>query len=139
MDVALTAKHANPASVVVVIVLPFACYGQSMTTSDLENFGEGTAEGMKQSFDVAEPEFATYSLDSHAVWIERVKGTPKNHPESQFTFEIACTMLEKGAVCWLAMAADAASLQAFERSMVSLNGGTAAVLVPETAFSAPKP
>ena len=115
VELAMTAKHGNPASVVVVMALPFACYGQTMTVSDLENFGEGAAQGMKQTFDLTDPVQTNYSLGSHTMWIERADGTPKNHAESSFTFEIACTVLEKGAVCWMTMAADAASLQAFEQ------------------------
>ena len=139
VEVALTAKHGNPASVVVVIALPFGCYGQTMTASDLANFGEGASEGMKQTFEITEPMEATYSLGSHTVWIERAKGTPKDHPENPFTFEIACTVLEKGAACWMTMAADAASLQAFEQGTVTLDGEAPAALVPLTAFLPNKP
>ncbi len=110
-----------------------------MTVSDLENFGEGAAEGMKQTFDVTLPVQTTYLLGSHTVWIERADGTPKNHAENPFTFEIACTVLEKGAACWMTMAADAASLQAFEQGTVSLDGEAATKLVPTTAFLPNKP
>ena len=139
VDVALTAKHGTPASVVVVLALPFACYGQTITERDLANFGAGAAEGMKQSFEITEPVEATYSLGSHTLWIERAKGTPKHHSESQFTFEIACTVLTKGAACWMTMAADAASLETFEQSTVSLEGDAPAALVPATAFLLNKP
>ena len=105
-----------------------------MTVSDLENFGEGAAQGMKQTFDLTDPVQTTYPLGSHTMWIERANGTPKNHAESSFTFEIACTVLEKGAVCWMTMAADAASLQAFEKGTVSLDGETATTLVPANTF-----
>ena len=44
VEVAFTARHGTPASVIVVLALPFACYGQAMTASDLENFGAGAAE-----------------------------------------------------------------------------------------------
>jgi hypothetical protein len=134
VEVVLTAKHGTPASVVVVTALPFACYGQNMKAGDLKNFGAGAAEGMKQTFEVTEPVEANYSLGTHAVWIERAKGTPKHHPENPFTFEIACTVLEKGAACWMTIAADAASLQAFEQGTVSLDGEVPAALVPATAF-----
>src|ERR1039458_662071 len=122
VEVALTAKHGTPASVVVVLALPFACYGQTMTAKDLANFGAGAAEGMKQSFEITEPVEANYLLGSHTVCIERAKGTPKHRPESPFTFEIACTVLTKGAACWMTMAADAAALEAFEQGRVSLEG-----------------
>lgn len=139
VEVALTAKHGTPASVVVVLALPFACYGQTMTPKDLANFGAGTAEGMKQSFEITEPVEAAYALGSHTVWIERAKGTPKHHPESPFTFEVACTVLTKGAACWMTMATDAASLEAFEQGMVSLEGDAPAALVPATAFLPDEP
>jgi hypothetical protein len=130
----MTAKHGNPASVIVVTALPFSCYGQTMTVSDLANVGGGASEGMKQTFDLTEPQQATYSLGSHTLWIERAKGTPKTHAESSFTFEIACTVLQKGAVCWMTMAADAASLKDFEQSKVTLEGEPPTALVPASAF-----
>lgn len=139
VEVAMTAKHGDPMSVVVVTALPFACYGQTMTVSDLPNLAEGAAEGMKQSFDISEPVQTTYSLGSHTVWIQRATGNPKTREGSPFTFEIACTVLAKGAVCWMTMAADTASLDAFEQGTVSLDGEPAAALVPATAFLPNKP
>jgi hypothetical protein len=139
VEVVLTAEHGNPASVVVVTALPFACYGQAMTVSDLENFGEGAAQGMEQALDVTEPIQATYSLGSHTVWIERGEGTPKARGESPFTFEIACTVLKKGAACWMTMAAEPASLQAFEQGTVSLDGEAETKLVPANPFLPDKP
>jgi hypothetical protein len=134
VDVVLTARHGTPASVVVVTALPFACYGQAMKPGDLANFGAGAAEGLKQTFDVTEPVEGNYTLGSHAVWIERAKGAPKGHPENSFTFEIACTVLSKGAACWMTMAADWASLRAFEKAPVTLDGEPFAELVPQHAF-----
>lgn len=139
VEVAMTAKHGSPASVVVVMALPFSCYGQTMTVSDLENFGEGAAEGMKQTFDLTEPAQTTYTLERHMMWIERAKGSPKHHPESSFSFEIACTVLEKGAACWMTMAANAASLQEYEKGAVSLDGEAATQLVPVNVFLPDKP
>lgn len=139
VEVALTARHGSPASVVVVTALPFACYGQALTVNDLANFGEGASEGMKQTFDLAAPQETTYSLGSHTLWIERATGTPKNEAASRFTFEIACTVLEKGAVCWMTMAANAASLSDFEQSQVSFDGGPPMALIPATVFLPSKP
>jgi hypothetical protein len=139
VELAMTAKHGSPASVVVIMALPFSCYGQTMAESDLENFGKGAAEGMKQTFVISGPVDATYSLGRHTVWIERASGTPKNHVERPFTFEIACTVLEKGAVCWMTLAADAASLKGFEQGTVSLDGEAATKLVPADAFVPKKP
>ena len=132
--VVLTAKHGAPASVVVVTALPFACYGQPLKPGDLANFGAGAAEGLKQTFDVTDPVQGNYTLGSHDFWIERAKGTPKGHPENPFTFEIACTVLEKGAACWMTMAADWHSLRAFERAQVTLDGEISPELVPANAF-----
>jgi len=134
VEVVLTAKHGTPASVVVVMALPFACYGQSLKPGDLANFGSGAAEGLKQTFDITNPVEGNYTLGSHAVWIERAKGTPKGHPENPFTFEIACAVLEKGAACWMIMAADWPHLRDFQRSPVTLDGDTFAELVPRHSF-----
>ena len=134
-QIVFTAKQATPASVVVIVALPFACYGQTMTASDLPGFGAGAAEELKETFEVAaDPVQGNYSLGSHSVWIERAKGTPKGHPESQYTFEIVCTVLEKGAACWMAMVADDTSLQAFEQGAVSFDGEPATALVPANAL-----
>jgi len=134
VEVVLTAKHGTPASVIVVMALPFACYGQSLKPGDLENFGAGAAEGMKQTFDVTDPVEGNYTLGSHAVWIERAKGTPKGHPENPFTFEVVCTLLTKGAICWTVMATDWPSLRAFERAQVTLDGEISPELVPPHSF-----
>ncbi len=139
VQVALTAKHGDPASVIVVMVLPFACYGQTMTAADLASLGEGASEGMKQTFVLSDPATATYTLGGHSMWIERAPGASKDHVERPYTFEIACTVLQKGAACWLTMAADSASLQAFEQAKVSLDGEPAAALVPTNIFLPDKP
>ncbi|SPE30624.1 exported hypothetical protein [Candidatus Sulfotelmatomonas gaucii] len=130
IDVAMTARHGESASVMVVLALPFDCYGQTLTASDLENFGIGAAAGLKQSFAIMSQAQGNYSLGTHPVWIERADGTPKGHPENPYTFEIACTVLEKGAACWTAMAADAASLRDFEQQAVTLEGDRFGALVP---------
>jgi len=134
VEVVLTAKQGTPASVVVVMALPFACYGQTLKPGDLANFGSGAAEGLKQTFDITEPVEGNYTLGSHAVWIERAKGTPKGHPENPFTFEIVCAVVTKGAVCWMTMAADWHGLHAFENAPVTLDGETSLELVPPHSF-----
>jgi hypothetical protein len=134
VQVALTARHGDPASVFVVVELPFACFGQSISAKDLPGFAQGASEGIKQSFDVSDPVYGDYSLGSHGMWIERAKGTPKGHPEATYTVEIACTLLKKGAVCWMAMAADQDSLKVFEQGQVALEDEGPAALVPATAF-----
>jgi hypothetical protein len=134
VEVVFTAKQGAPASVVVVMALPFACYGQTMKPSDIANFGAGAAEGLKQTFEITDPVQGNYTLGSHAIWVERAKGTPKGHSENPFTFEIACSVLTKGAVCWMTMAADWHSLHAFERAPVTLDGETSPELVPPHSF-----
>jgi len=134
VEVVFTAKRGTPATVVVVMALPFACYGQTLKASDLGNFGAGAGEGLKQTFDIADPVQGKYALGSHAVWIERAKGTPKGHPNDAFIFETACTVLAKGAVCWLTVAADWGNLRAFEQSPVTLGGDRFDALVPAHAF-----
>jgi hypothetical protein len=134
VQLSLTARHGEPASVVVVMELPFGCFGQTMSDKDLPGFAQGASEGIKQSFDVSEPVYGSYTLGSHSMWAERAKGTPKGHPELPYTVEIACILLKKGAVCWMAMAADDASLQIFEKSPVVLEGEAPAALVPPAAF-----
>ena len=132
--VPFTARRGNPSSVIVVVELPFDCYGQLMTEQDLAGFGLGAADGLKQEFDLIDPVFGLYSLGSHRLWIERAKGSPKGHPETQYTMEIACSILQKGAACWMTMAADEASLHAFENGSVTLDGDAATPLVPASAF-----
>jgi len=134
VEVVFTAKRGTPASVVVVIALPFACYGRALKADDLANFGAGAAEGLKQTFDITDPVEGNYTLGSHDFWIERAKGTPKGHPENHFTYKIACSVLTKGAVCWMTMAADWHSLRAFERGQVTLDGDISPELVPPHSF-----
>jgi hypothetical protein len=134
VQVALTARHGNPASVLVVVELPFDCFGQSMGAKDLPGFAQGASEGIKQNFDVSEPVSSDYKLGSHSMWIERSKGSPKGHPEISYTVEITCTLLKKGAVCWMGMAADDDALKAIEAAPVVLEGESPVALVPATAF-----
>ena len=134
VQVALTARHGDPASVMIEVALPFDCFGEPMTEAQLPGFASGASEGLKQSFDLGEPVTANYSLGSHTMWIERVKGTPKGHPELPYTVEITCGLLKKAAVCWMAMAADDTALRTFERGVVNLDGESSGALVPPTAF-----
>ncbi len=137
IHVAQTARHGDPASVIVIVELPFACFGQTMEAGDLPGFGSGAADGLKQVFDLTNPVVGTYALGSHSFWIERAKGNPKGQAGVQYTMEIACSVLKKGAVCWMAMAADEASLRAFEQMPVALDGEAATPLVPSISFSKP--
>ncbi len=134
VNLSLTARHGAPASVMVIVELPFDCLGQAATEKDLPGFAQGASEGLKQNFDLAEPVTASYTLGSHSLWIERAQGSPKGHPEIGYTVEIACSLLRKAAVCWMTMAADADALKIFESGAVTLEGDPAAPLVPATAF-----
>jgi hypothetical protein len=133
-QIALSARHGSPASTVVAVVLPFACLGAEMTEKDLPGMGAGAIEGVRQNFDIAEPVYGSYSLGSHSVWIERVHGSLKGHSEVQYTVETVCSVLKKGAVCWMALAADEAALQTFEHGAVALDSEAPTALVPADAF-----
>lgn len=134
LEVPLTARHGVPASVIVVVVLPIACYGQPITENSLPDLGAGAAAGLKQSFTVTGPVTASYTVAGHRMWIERARGIPLGKTTPAYTLEIACTVLKKEAVCWLAQAADESSLQAFESTPVTLDGQAAPALVPEDTF-----
>jgi hypothetical protein len=133
-QIALTARHGDPASIVVVVVLPFDCFGQTMTGKDLPDFASGASEGLRKSFTLADPLHAEYKLGAHSMWAERAKGALKDHPDVLYTVETVCSVLKKGAVCWMAMAKDDAALDTFERGAVSLDGEAPAALVPASAF-----
>ena len=134
VQIALTARHGDPTSVMVEVALPFACFGKELTDKDLPGFAQGASEGLKQSFDIGEPVYGSYQLGTHGMWIERAKGAPKGHPELPYSVEIACSLLKKAAVCWMAMAADDAALHTFEHGAVTLDGEAPMALVPLTAF-----
>jgi hypothetical protein len=133
-QIGFTARHGNPTSVIVEVALPFDCYGQQFAQDDLPGFGTGAAEGIKQNFDIGNPQAATYALGTHHLWAERVLGTPKGQPDKHYTIEISCALLSKAAVCWLTMAADSASLAVFESGAVTLDDGPAVELVPTGTF-----
>jgi hypothetical protein len=136
VQIALTARHGTPVSVVVVMELPFACFGQDMTEKDLPGFAQGASEGLKKSFEISDPVYGAYTLGTHNMWIERAKGVVIGHPDAVYTLEIACSLLKKGAVCWMAMAADNSALKTFENGTVTLDGEAPVALVPTTAFGA---
>jgi len=52
----------------------------------------------------------------------------------QYTIEVACGVLKKAAVCWMAMAADNAALAEFENGAVKLEDDPPAALVPAAVF-----
>jgi hypothetical protein len=135
----LSAQHGKPASVIVVVALPFSCYGQPIDAKSLPGFAAGVSDGLKQNFEISDPVIGGYTLGTHRFWIERAVGIPATHPQSEYTLEIACTVLKKSAVCWMALAADADGLRDFENSVVTLDGEPPLVLVPINAFAKKDP
>jgi hypothetical protein len=129
-----SANLGKPPSVIVVVALPFACYGQAMTEKNLSGFASGVSDGLKQDFNITDPVIGSYTLGTHNFWIERAAGVPKNHSNSLYTLEIACTMLKKTAVCWMTLADDATALRDFEHSLVMLDREPPIALVPIDAF-----
>jgi hypothetical protein len=105
-----------------------------MTEKDLPGFGAGAAEGIKNTFNISNAVHGAYTVGTHAMWVERANGVLKDSPEMKYTVETVCSVLKKGAVCWMAMAADQAGLQTFENGAVALDGEAPGVLVPATAF-----
>lgn len=134
-EIALSAQFGAPMSTVVAVVLPFACLGSEMSESELPGMGEGALEGIRQTFDLGQPVQGAYALGTHHMWIERVYGVVKDHPEARYQVETVCGVLKKGAVCWMAIAAGDDALASFEQSQVTLDSETPSVLVPASAFA----
>jgi hypothetical protein len=133
--VALTAKRGSPASVIAIVALPFDCYGEQISDKALPGFAQGAMVGIDDAVDVSEPTTTTYQLSTHSVWIERSRGSLKGHAENVYTVETVCTVLKKSAVCWVAMAATADALAAFEGAAVQLDGYAIPALVPPGVFA----
>jgi len=138
-QVPLTARHGSPPDVIVIVAIPFNCFGQTLTPKDLPGFGTGAAQGLKQNFTIADAVNGSYTLGTHSFWIERAKGAPKALPSASYTIEIACSVLKSAAVCWMTTAADAEGLRVFEDSPVTLEGEPATALVPGNAFAKSTP
>ena len=135
MEAPFKAQHGNGASSVVIVALPFDCFGQHYTDTDLPTFASSMAESLKKGWKISDPVFGTYSLGAHTLWIERASGSLLDHPDDKKTLELVCSMLKNGAVCWMGFVAGEADLKAFERGAVSLDGETSVPLVPAGAFS----
>jgi len=134
VQIPLSARKGEPPSFLAVMALPFDCFGQIITEKDLPGFAEGASEGPRAIFNFSDPDFGEYTLGKHHMWVERAKGSPKGHPESPYTLEIACSLLEKAAVCWMTVAGSDQALKEFEENSVTLDGDFSAELVPATAF-----
>lgn len=135
IQIPLSARKGAPPSFLAVMALPFDCLGQIMTEKDLPGFAEGASEGPRAIFDFSDPAYGEYTLGKHHMWVERAKGSPKGHPEMPYTLEIACSLLQKAAVCWMTVAGDDQALKAFEGDSVTLDGDFFAELVPATALA----
>jgi len=134
IQTALTAKHAPPVSMVVVVALPSDCLGSQVTEKDLPGFGQSASESLTQTFELSGSVYGTYTLGVHNFWIERTRAVLQGQPEVQYTVETVCTAIKKGAVCWMALAGDDAALATFEHGAVTLDGDAQPALVPTTAF-----
>jgi hypothetical protein len=130
----LTAHHGNPPSAIAVVGLPFDCVGHTFTATDLPGIASGVTEGMKNSIQIANPVINTYTLGTHSMWIQRASGSLVGHPEIKRTMETVCSVLKKGVVCLVTMAADDAALQTFENGAVTLDDDAATALVPADAL-----
>jgi hypothetical protein len=134
LQLPLTAHHGNPISAIAVVGLSFDCMGHTFTAADLPNIGSGVNEGLKKNIQIDSPVNNTYTLGTHSMWIERASGSLVGHPETKRAMETVCSVLKKGVVCWMTMAADDASLQIFENGVVALDGEDATALVPADAL-----
>lgn len=134
IQIGLTARHGDPVSSIVQVALPFDCYGQPLAPNDLPSFAAGAAQGIKQNFDVGDPQSVSYALGAHSVWAERAQGTLKGQPDKHYTIEIACALLSTAAVCWQTLAADPAALAAFEQGLVTLESDSPVPLIPAGTF-----
>ena len=135
MEAPFKARHSNGASSVVIVALPFDCFGQHYTDSDLPAFATSMAEGLKKGWKISDPVFGTYKLGAHNLWIERASGSLIERPNEKKTLDLVCTMLKNGAVCWMGFVAGDADLKTFEQGEVSLDGETSPALVPASAFA----
>jgi hypothetical protein len=132
----LTAHHGSPPSTIAVVGLSFDCVGHPYTTQDLPSVASEASDNLKKNLQIVNPVSNTYTLGTHSLWIQRVSGSMIGHPEIKRTMETVCSVLKKGVVCWMTMAADDASLQTFENGMVTLDDDAATALVPAYALPA---
>jgi hypothetical protein len=134
LQLPLTAHHGNPPSAIAVVGLSFDCMGHSYTATDLPSIASGVTDGMKSSIQITNPVINTYTLGTHNMWIQRASGSLVGHPEINRTMETVCSILKKGVVCWMTLAADDAALQTFEQGAVTLDDDAATALVPADAL-----
>jgi hypothetical protein len=130
----MMARYGNPSSVIEAVTLPFGCFGQEFSDKDLPGIASGVSKSLKKFFILANPVYGAYKVGTHSFWIERANGGFISHPETKRTVEMACTVLKKGMVCWMAIATDQESLETFERGAVTLDGEAEKRLVPADAL-----
>jgi len=138
-QIGLMLKHGSPASIIMTVSLPYDCYGSSFSDSDLPGFGTGVSSGLKQNFTIVSSKNATYKSGTHNLWVERSAATAKADPTQTYTIETVCSMLKKGATCWIGMVKDDASLKLLEQSKVTLEADAPTALVPADALAGAKP
>lgn len=138
-QVALLLRHGSPASVILAVALPYACYGSKFAQSDLASVGSGVSKGLQNNFELKEPKYGAFKSGTHNLWIERAVATSKAHEDQTFTIETVCGLLDKGMICWMGLVKDESSLKLFEDSIVSLEGDKPTALVPSDAFTISKP
>jgi hypothetical protein len=134
LQIPLTAHHGNPPSAIAVMGLSFDCVGHPYTASDIPSVASNVTDSMKNSIQITNPVINTYTLGTHILWIQRGSGSLAGHPEINRTVETVCSILKKGIVCWVTMAADDAALQTFENGAVTLDDDAATALVPADAL-----
>jgi len=134
LQLPLTARHGDPPSAIAVVGLSFDCMGHTFTAADLPGIASGVTDGLKKNIEIVNPANNTYTLGTHSMWIERASGSLIGHPEIKRTMETVCSVLKKGVVCWMTMAADNDSLQVFENGTVTLDDDAATALVPVDAL-----
>jgi len=134
VEIQLMIRHGDPKSVILVMYLDFKCVGVELKQSDLASAGMGMSKGLTKSFNIKEAKYGAYKLGSHTFWIERAEGSPTENPEKSYSLETTCSILKKGLVCWLGMAASPDAITALESGKVSLEGDPQSALVPASAF-----
>ncbi len=134
LQLPLMAHHGNPISAIAVAGLSFDCVGHPYTSADIPSVASNVTESLTKNIQIDNPVTNTYTLGTHSMWIERASGSLVGHPETKRTMETVCSVLKKGVVCWMTIAADDDSLQTFENGVVTLDGEDATALVPADAL-----
>lgn len=133
-QISLLIRHGSPASIIELVVTPFDCLGIRYKDSDDSSVGMGVARGFNTLLDVKNPVYGSYKIGSHSIWIEKAQGAFKTPPGPNMQIELLCGILDKGAACWVAVAATGDALQTFENSVVKLEDDAPAKLVSADAF-----